>query len=255
MITTCSSSRNSVMSDEYDGGQASFVESISLGGKCVTAFVLIPGAGGAASYWSRVIPLLERAGHEAVAVELPGPDPTAGLPEYADRVASTARKFSSVVLVAQSLGGFTGSIVAQRLPVQELVFVNAMIPLPGETPGAWWGATGSVEAREAAAREGGYGEFTVDTYFLHDVDTTGLVDDQHEESEAVFGTPCDFNSWPDQVRVLAGADDRFFPADFQRRVAKERLGIDADLRPGGHLIALARPEVVADYLLSRPTST
>ena len=52
------------------------------------------------------------------------------------------------------------------------------------------------------------------------------------------------------MRVLVGADDRFFPADFQQRVAKERLGIDADMRPGGHLIALARPEVVAEYLLT-----
>jgi len=45
-------------------------------------------------------------------------------------------------------------------------------------------------------------------------------------------------------------DDRFFPADFQRRVAKDRLGVDADLRPGGHLIALANPSRVAEYLLA-----
>jgi hypothetical protein len=47
-----------------------------------------------------------------------------------------------------------------------------------------------------------------------------------------------------------GADDRFFPADFQRRVANDRLGVDADLRPGGHLIALANPSRVAEYLLA-----
>jgi hypothetical protein len=38
------------------------------------SFVLIPGAGGVAWYWHRVIPLLEQAGHEAVAVDLPGDD-------------------------------------------------------------------------------------------------------------------------------------------------------------------------------------
>jgi len=36
------------------------------------AFVLIPGAGGAAWYWHRVVPLLQEAGHEAIAVDLPG---------------------------------------------------------------------------------------------------------------------------------------------------------------------------------------
>jgi pimeloyl-ACP methyl ester carboxylesterase len=193
--------------------------------------------------------LLEQAGHQVVAVDLPGPDPSAGLPEYADLVASAAKRFSSVVLVAQSMGGFTAPMAAERLDVQELVLVNAMIPVPGERPGEWWDATGSVEARESAARREGYGEFDVDAYFLHDVDTTGLADDQHDENEAAFGSPCDFRAWPERVRVLVGADDRFFPAEFQQRVAKERLGIDADVRPGGHLIALAHPEIVADYLL------
>ena len=215
----------------------------------MTAYVLIPGAGGASSYWSRVAPLLEKAGHEVVAVDLPGPDPTAGLPEYAELVVSAAKRFPRVVLVAQSMGGFTAPLAAERLPVQELVLVNAMIPVPGERAGEWWDATGSVAAREAAARREGYGEFDVDTYFLHDVDTAGLPDDQHDEHEAAFASPCTFTAWPERVRVLVGADDRFFPADFQRRVAKERLGVDADVRPGGHLIALAYPDIVAEYLI------
>ena len=49
---------------------------------------------------------------------------------------------------------------------------------------------------------------------------------------------------------IAGAGDRFFPADFQRRVAGERLGIEADVLPGGHLIALSQPAALAAYLLS-----
>jgi hypothetical protein len=49
--------------------------------------------------------------------------------------------------------------------------------------------------------------------------------------------------------VVAGADDRFFPVEFQRRVARERLGIEADVLPGGHLVALARPDILARYLL------
>jgi pimeloyl-ACP methyl ester carboxylesterase len=217
----------------------------------MTAFVLIPGAGGAArSYWCRVAPLLEAAGHEAVAVDLPGPDPQAALPEYADLVVAAAEPFSSVVLVAQSLGGFTAPIAAERLPVRELVLVNAMIPEPGERAGDWWDATGSGKAREEAARRGGYGlDFDPEVYFLHDVDVTGLDDEVYEESDAVFASPCEFTAWPAATRVLVGADDRLFPADFQARVAKERLGARADILPGGHLIALAQPRLVADYLL------
>jgi pimeloyl-ACP methyl ester carboxylesterase len=96
-------------------------------------FVLIPGAGGTAWYWHRIVPLLREAGHAAIAVDLPGDDPAAGLPEYADLVTSAIGNRGDVVLVAQSLGGFTAPLVAAKVPVAALVFVNAMIPRPGET--------------------------------------------------------------------------------------------------------------------------
>lgn len=51
-----------------------------------TTFVLIPGAGGSAFYWHRLVEELERRGHATVAVDLPAADPTAGLAEYADAV-------------------------------------------------------------------------------------------------------------------------------------------------------------------------
>jgi pimeloyl-ACP methyl ester carboxylesterase len=61
---------------------------------------------------------------------------------------------------------------------------------------------------------------------------------------------CAFEAWPDvPIRVVAGADDRFFPVEFQRRVARERLGIEADVLPGGHLAAVSRPDELAAYLL------
>jgi hypothetical protein len=37
-------------------------------------FVLVPGAGGMPWYWHRVVPLLGSAGHQAIAVDLPGDD-------------------------------------------------------------------------------------------------------------------------------------------------------------------------------------
>jgi pimeloyl-ACP methyl ester carboxylesterase len=49
--------------------------------------------------------------------------------------------------------------------------------------------------------------------------------------------------------VLCGESDRFFPVEFQRTVARERLGVEPQVLPGGHLIALSQPTLVADYLL------
>ncbi|MCF3963089.1 alpha/beta fold hydrolase [Streptomyces fuscigenes] len=218
-------------------------------------FVLIPGAGGAAWYWHRVLPELRAAGHEAVAVDLPGPDGSAGLSAYADAVAAAAGDGGNVVLVAQSMGGFTAPMACSRMPVALLVLVNAMIPLPGETAGDWWDATGWSEARTAAAEAGGYpAAFDLDTYFLHDVPPALAAESgRHEraEAEAAFAEPCAIERWPEvPTRVVAARDDRFFPAEFQRRVARERLGLPVDEVPGGHLAALSRPVELAQALVA-----
>ena len=49
-------------------------------------------------------------------------------------------------------------------------------------------------------------------------------------------------------RFLLCRDDRFFPAEFQRRVVKERLGIVPDEMGGRHLPALARPDELVAHL-------
>lgn len=221
----------------------------------MTTFILIPGAGGAGWYWHRVAPLLEAAGHAAVAVDFPADDPAAGLAAYADRTIDAIGDRQDVVLVAQSLGGFTAPLVAERVPLRALVFVNAMIPEPGETAGAWWDNTGSEAARNEAARQGGYPEgFDLHTYFLHDVPAkVAASGEKHQRPEAdiVFGEPCAFAAWPKcPIHVIAGRDDRFFPLAFQERVARERLGVAVDALPGGHLMALSQPEGLVRQLLS-----
>jgi pimeloyl-ACP methyl ester carboxylesterase len=221
----------------------------------MATFILIPGAGGVAWYWHRVVPLLRAARHEAIAVDLPGDDEHAGLSAYADRVVDAIGARKDVVLVAQSLGGFTAPLVAERVPLRMLVFVNAMIPVPGETAGDWWENTGAEAARGAAARSADYSpDFDLRTYFLHDVPPEVAAEGeahQRAEVDIVFGEPCAFEAWPEiPIHAIAGRDDRFFPLDFQRRLSRERLGVGVDVLPGGHLIALSNPQAVTDQLLS-----
>jgi pimeloyl-ACP methyl ester carboxylesterase len=221
----------------------------------MSTFVLIPGAGSDPWFWHRVVPLLEQAGHHAIAVDLPADDEAAGLPEYRDLTLAAMRGHGDVVVVAQSLGGFTAPLVASDPSVQAVVLVNAMIPRPGETPGEWWDATGSDGARVAAAEANGYPvEFDVDTYFLHDVPSdlaAASLEHVRPEADAVFTSVCAFERWPAvPITVIAGRDDRFFPVEFQQRLARERLGIEADVLPGGHLLPLSHPEPLAKRLTS-----
>jgi len=218
------------------------------------SFVLVPGAGGMACYWHRVSPLLEQKRNEAIAVDLPSDDENISLNDYAEIVVRAIGDRSNVVLVSQSLGGFTAPLVSARASVRLLILVNAMIPRPGETAGNWWENTGAVSARVAAAQEGGYSaDFDLPTYFLHDVPEAVLRNGPSTpppQAEAIFEEPCRFERWPPMpIRVIASADDRFFPIDFQRRVAWDRLKMDPEVLPGGHLVALSNPSGLADLLL------
>jgi pimeloyl-ACP methyl ester carboxylesterase len=208
-------------------------------------FVLVPGAGGAAWYWHRVVAELERRGRTAIAVGLPTDDDSAGLAEYAEVVVDAIGDRRPVVLVAQSLGGFTAPLVCERAPVELLILVNAMVPRPGETFNEWWAASGWTDE---------VGEIDMDDAFFHDVPADVKAEATKEEppqSATPLGEPWPLERWPDvPTRFVQGRDDRLFPLAFQRRVARERLGIEVDEVPGGHLVALSRPVELVDALVA-----
>jgi len=218
--------------------------------------VLIPGAGGNARYWSRVTPLLADAGHEVFPLDLPN-WPGATLADQAEAIARAGTGAGDVVLVAQSMGGFSAPMACARLSVSHLFLINAMIPEPGETPGEWWTNTGQSEAMRRHDIEEGRDPdagFDLETYFLHDLPPEVLDEltsgGDQEPAETLFSSIYDLSSWPNvSTTVLAARDDRFFPYEFQARVAKERLGLPVEEIPGGHLCALGNPGALAERLL------
>lgn len=130
-------------------------------------FVFIPGAGGDAWMWHLVVDELGGRGHEAIAVDIREDDPELGLEEYAQQVLHAVAGDPETTIVAHSMGAFTAPVVAERTPLRALVLLNPMTPLPGETPGEWWGATGQHEARVEADRAAGRDtEWTDDTPLL-----------------------------------------------------------------------------------------
>lgn len=226
----------------------------------MTTFLLIPGAGGQAWYWHRLVPELRRHGHEAIAVDLPAADDRAGLPEYVDAAVVAAQTRldpgDDLVVVGQSMGGLAAPLVCDRLPVSRLILVNPMIPVPGETGNDFWVNTGQEEARRAYDQESGRSPdapFDPLVSFFHDVPeevtTEAFAMEEPAQSGTPFTQPWPRDGWPDvPTVVLSSREDRLFPYDFQVRVARERLGITPEPLPGGHLVALSRPEELAEAL-------
>jgi pimeloyl-ACP methyl ester carboxylesterase len=107
----------------------------------MATFILVPGASHTAWCWHKVVPLIERAGHDARPVDLPGTgenrsiDPReASLAVWAQYVAEQVRAAESpVLLTGHSRGGFVISEAAEMVPdeLAGLVYVTAAIPLPG----------------------------------------------------------------------------------------------------------------------------
>jgi pimeloyl-ACP methyl ester carboxylesterase len=215
-----------------------------MGLVCITManYVLIHGAGSDSWYWHLVRPLLQAQGHNVVAVDLPCEDDAAGFQEYANVVVDAVGARRDVILVAQSLGGFTAPLVCERVPVVLIVLVAAMVPRPGESAGDWWMTTGHEFPDPFDPAE----------IFTHDLPpevAEQSLDHVRRQSGTPFKTPWPLAVWPDvPTRFLLCRDDRFFPADFQRRVVRERLGIVPDEMGGGHLPALARPDELVAWL-------
>jgi pimeloyl-ACP methyl ester carboxylesterase len=227
----------------------------------MTTFAFIHGAGDVGWYWHLTETELRARGHQTIAPDLPCDNDAATLDDYARTVTDAAAGQRDLVIVSQSYGAFTAALAASRLPARLLVLLAGMIPAPGETPGEWWENTGYRQAveQQAGVDSGNTGDDDPLTTYYNGVPRP-LADEAMRrggrgESSAVWRTPWPLDAWPDvPTKFILCQDDRFFPAAFMRRTARQRLGIEPDEVPGGHCAALSHPRELADLLVSYITT-
>ncbi len=132
--------------------------------------VLVHGAWGGAWIWRRVLGPLRAAGHEVHAVTLTGDGERAhlrradiSLQDHIDDVLGLicAEELRNVVLVGHSYGGMVITGVADALlsradsVLQRLVYVDAQVPLPGESWSSLHSAEVQAQREATAAAHGG----------------------------------------------------------------------------------------------------
>lgn len=205
----------------------------------MAVFVLIHGGGSTSWDWHLVQPLLETAGHEVIAVDLPIEDKNAMLEDYTRAATEVADGARRTIVVGHSLGGFTAPLVCHELNSDGLVYLSAMIPMPGETFGEWWTNTGHDH------------ETIPDEAFFNLVpdDLAQQARDKERDQQGAWMS----GPWPGQhpdVPTLAilCRDDLFFPAPFMRRQVQDRLGTEPVEILGGHYATLSHPDAVAAAL-------
>jgi pimeloyl-ACP methyl ester carboxylesterase len=108
--------------------------------------LLIHGAWHGGWCWRKVLPLVERKGHLAVAPDLPGhgedktPTAIVTLQGYADRICEVAaRQAEPVILVGHSMGGIAITQAAENCPerIRALVYMCAFLPRNGDSLTTW----------------------------------------------------------------------------------------------------------------------
>ncbi|MDR6988463.1 pimeloyl-ACP methyl ester carboxylesterase [Paenarthrobacter nitroguajacolicus] len=205
----------------------------------MAVFVLIHGGGSTSWDWHVVKPILEAAGHGVIAVDLPIEDKDAMLEDYVAAATTKVADAPHTIVVGHSLGGFTAPLVCDELHSDGLVYLSAMIPMPGETFGEWWTNTGHDS--ETIPEE---------PYFnLVPEDLAQQATDRERDQQGAWMS----GPWPGRhpdvptLSILC-RDDQFFPPSFMRRQVRERLGIEPVEIPGGHYATLSHPDAVAGAL-------
>ncbi len=121
-------------------------------------YVLVHGAWHGAWCWDKVVPLLNQAGHTAIAPDLPGhgkdrtPIAEITLQSYVQRVCQVVNaQAEPVILVGHSMGGVVITQAAEECPyrIKSLVYVCAYLPGNGETLGEW--LQRNIESRLSAS--------------------------------------------------------------------------------------------------------
>jgi pimeloyl-ACP methyl ester carboxylesterase len=208
----------------------------------MATYVLIHGAGDSAFHWHLLEPELRARGHDVVAMDLPCEDERAGLREYTEAVVSAIDDRTGLILVAQSLGGFTAPLVCAEVPVELLVLVAGMVLLPGERGEDWPSNTGYPGPTGDGETEIFYNDVPQDV-------VEQVLSRSRRQTDAVGRDPWPLERWPDvSTRYLLCLGDRMFPADWMRGVVRERLGIEPDEIESGHCPALSRPGELAERL-------
>jgi len=211
----------------------------------VATFVLVHGAWHGGWCWEPLVEELAARGHAAVAPDLPCDNVDAGASACAEAVG----EHPAAVVVGHSLGGLTIPLVPGRLHV----FLAAFVPVPG----------GKLEADDALAADfGGTVRDELDRSYWPDEAAAAayLYPDLAAATVArafpllrrQARTPCSERSpveaLPATVAYVTCSRDRIIRPMWQRRVARESLGVEPVELGSGHFPMLERPRALAALL-------
>ncbi|HEY7570304.1 MAG TPA: alpha/beta hydrolase [Nitrososphaeraceae archaeon] len=219
--------------------------------------VLVHGTGVDGSSWSKVIPILQNAGHRVIAVQLP-------LHSLADDVATAKRAIDLVgapmLLVGHSYGGFVITNAAYNNPnVKGLVYIAAFAPKEGQSLGNFMDVAKFPKGFLMFDKVGfvyinpnAFGQA-----FAQDIDPAQakvIAAVQKPYNQSILTEKSGPPAWkqlPNWYQV--SENDHAIPPDAERMFAKQNNATTISL-PSSHASPLSHPNEVAQLILNAANS-
>jgi pimeloyl-ACP methyl ester carboxylesterase len=228
----------------------------------MATFALVHGAWCGSWCWKSLTPLLRRAGHDVIAMDLPRGDGSASFDDYAAVVCDALEGADDdVVLVGHSMAGATVPLVAARREVRHVVYLCAFVPDIGRTvldqlrdepvldPAYVKGLSEPDSQNRTTwvdrelARELLFGDCDEST-------SQAAVSRLGPQARYPYSVPFSLTEFPDVACTsVVCSEDRMVRPEWSRRIAGERLGAELVELPGSHSPFLSRPRLLADVLL------
>lgn len=212
-------------------------------------FGLVHGGAHGAWCWQRVRAELVARGHDAIAMDLPCEDAESGAAEYADVVVTALHEAEEpVVLVGHSMGGLTIPLVATLRPTRRMIFIAALLPVPGRSVAD----QRRDEPDMSFPYRGGFAGLR-DRFFRNTApaDADWAMSRMRSQSARPLQETTPLAAWPDVPSdYIVCAEDRATNPDWACRAARERLGVEPVLLTGAdHSPFLSRPVELAELLI------
>lgn len=222
----------------------------------MSSYCLLHSSGQGPKGWELLVQQLERRGHRVLTPAFDVSRTDEGLVYHAETIVEALRQSGfqpkEVVCVAHSAAGMYLPLVAERLPLRRMVFLAAVVPRPALS------FIDQVRADPPMLNPSWIGKNPMDDdvaleFVFHDCPPERL--DWALSTRLLFyakraiAEPCPLNAWPAvPAAYIVCTEDRTISPDWQRKAAREWLGVEPIELPGGHCPNVSRPEALADAL-------
>jgi len=220
--------------------------------------ILVHGAWVDGSSWSKVIPILQKAGHKVISVQL-------ALHSLPDDIVTVKRAIDliggPVILVGHSYGGIVISNAAYNNPnVKGLVYIAALAPDEGQSLGTFVDLT-KFPKGVLVFDKGGFIYINSTAFpglFAQDVDATDaniMAATQKPINQSIFAEKSGHPAWkqlPTWYQV--SENDHALPPAVEHQFAKQMNATTISL-PASHASFLSHPNEIAQLILDAANHT